>query len=160
MVLNEVYCLGTRSCSPYLSIEVELPPNTTRWFYTMTTTKRPRKARRLKKHPAILAAFPAASLANSGISKTGYQPEPIPAGEGHCSIYLLKSHRDSYSFAEAGGVYSYYPEYSVKDLPSTVMLITESVLRHGTQYIGLKNPVAAQDASNTYVVLTVVAMTH
>ena len=160
-VLNEVYCLGARACNPYSSVEIHLPANTVKWFYTVMATKNRRTARRLKKNPALLATFPdlVAARANEQV-ETDYDFSPAFIGDATCSVYLLKHAADGENFSTAGGVYYYYPDFSKKNVPSLGMVIDEPKLCFGTQRLGLKNPLAFMEPGNTYVVLTVVAISR
>ncbi|PHN07171.1 hypothetical protein CRP01_08065 [Flavilitoribacter nigricans DSM 23189 = NBRC 102662] len=157
LVVNEIYCLGTRACTPHTSVAFELPPNTTRWFYTLSTTQKLKKAKRIRKNPQLLAMVSAPGVERE---KMDEYEEPVFGGDANCSVYLLKHYTDQENFGKPGGVYFYYPEYSQKETPSLGMVIDESVICHGKQYIGLENPNAYTDLVNIYAVLTVVAITQ
>jgi hypothetical protein len=160
-VLNEVYCLGARACTPYSSVEIYLPANTVKWFYTVMATKNRRTARRLKKNPALLATFPdLVAVRADEQDEAGDDFSPVFIGDANCSVYLLKHAADGENFTTAGSVYYYYPDYSKSNIPSLGMVIDEPKLCFGTQRLGLKNPHAFMEPGNTYVVLTVVAITR
>lgn len=155
-VINNIYCLGIVDCNPSLTEAIELPPNTKRWFYTVTATKSPQKAAAIRKNPAIFSVFP--DLKSKKRRKKKSQI-PVHTGDGVCSVYLLKHADDTEKFVVAGGAYFFYGEYSRKNVPTAGMIIEESSLCRGTQYIGLENSRAFTEAYNMYVVLTVIAIT-
>lgn len=152
MVHNDIHCLGTRGCAPQTSVRIDLPPGTIRWFYTVNTTRKLKKARKIKKNPALRSLFS---------KESGSMPvefEPVFGGDGHCSVYLLKHPSDAEGFVTAGGVYFFYPEYSKKNVPTLGMVIDEPLLCYGTRYIGLEKLKGQIDPLNSYAVLTVVAI--
>jgi hypothetical protein len=160
-IINETYCIGVVDCSPNTTVEVELPPNTVRWFYTVTATKSPQIAESVQANPTIFSIFPNIQTERNRKSKRKRKPEqiaPVYPGDGNCSVYLLKSEFDTEKFMIPGGTYFFHGEYSRKNIPSTGMVIDDPVLCKGTQYIGIENSRAFMEQFNIYVVLTVIAV--
>jgi hypothetical protein len=157
-VLNKVYCLGIMDCSPSVTQAIELPENTKRWFYTVTATKSPQKARAIRKDPSVFRVFPALHSARK--RRKAEKEAPVYPGDGNCSVYLLKHYEDTEKFVVAGGAYFFYGQYSRKNVAATGMIIDDPYVCKGTQYIGLENSRAFTESYNMYVVLTVIAMTE
>lgn len=161
-VINEIYCIGVVDCSPNNIVEFELPPNTARWFYTVTATKSPQIAESLKDNPALFSIFPDIQSPNKRKNKRkskSKRVEPAYPGDGNCSVYLLKTAFDSEKFMTPGGAYFFHGAYSQKNVPSAGMIIDDPVLCKGNQYIGIENSRAFMEQFNIYVVLTVIAVT-
>ncbi|PHN06401.1 hypothetical protein [Flavilitoribacter nigricans] len=156
-VLNQTYCLGVISCTPSTTLEIELPENTVRWFYTVTATKSPQKAASVRRNPSIYQVFPDLLTKRKFRKK---DPQPVYPGDGVCSVYLLKNKSDTEKFMVAGGAYFFYGEYSRRNVPASGMIIDDPSLCRGTQYIGLENSRAFTESFNMYAVLTVIAMTE
>lgn len=155
-IVNKVYCLGVEDRSPNVTVKVNLPAGTKKWFYTVTATKSQFKAESIRDNPTLFSIFP--NLISERAPAASKASTPVYAGDGNCSVYFLKEKSDAQKFITPGGAFFYHSEYSKVNVPSAGVIIDNAWLCSGTQFIGLENSRAYHEMIDMYVVLTVVAI--
>ncbi|APX99726.1 tetratricopeptide repeat protein [Lacinutrix venerupis] len=118
-------------------LEVDLPPNTVKWYYSFSTKKGKSGTQNLN-----LAIQLTGMMSDpSGITSSTLSAIKVPDGVASADIYLCDrpnidkflSKKDLY-----GGSYSYNMEGSAQSTKQAVVEIDD--IRTGTVYLGLKNP--------------------
>lgn len=118
-------------------LEVDLPPNTVKWYYSFSTKKGKSGTQNLN-----LAIQLTGMLADpSGVTSSTLSAISVPEGVASADIYLCDRTNIGKFLAKEdiyGGSYSYNMEGSAESTKQAVVEIDD--IRSGTVYLGLKNP--------------------
>lgn len=135
-------------------LEIDLPPNTIKWYYSFSTKKGESGTQNLD----LAIQLAGIILDPSGISSTTLSAIKVPDGVSSADIYLLDrpnidkflSKKDLY-----GGSFSYNMEGTAQSTKQAVVEIDG--IRSGTVYLGLKNP---STTNGVNISIEVVAITE
>ncbi len=119
-----------------ITIPINLPKNTVKWYYTVTASRKPENIESVSS--TIDMAGELAKLINvsGGLLSFGIEQMTKPPGSDYCDVYLL-DFANSQLF-EAKEAYRYLPQGSRENIESGVVEI--DCCLNDTYYIGIKNP--------------------
>ncbi|MCB0608339.1 MAG: hypothetical protein KDD12_11535 [Lewinella sp.] len=124
-----------------LILEVNLPPNTVRWFYTVAASRSKESIRHAKAQFSLFAQL------TRIIDKTGTAAKAIdllttPPGNDYCNVYLLNSKQDADAFNKEFSIksYGFHAGCSRENYVSGTVEVAEPAFLSGKQYLGFYNP--------------------
>jgi hypothetical protein len=135
------------------TIKIDLPRNTTGWYYGFTTT--PGESGMANLNLAIQLG--ALAMDPIGLTKAALEKINVPNGSASIDVYTLDQNNSDLFMAKVdlnGGSYSYFRDGTVLNTRSGVIQIAQ--ITGNTVYLGLKNP-STFDGIN--IKLEVVAIT-
>lgn len=123
---------------PFVVLDVNLPPNTVKWYYTFSTARDESKINTTKSNLNLLTQL-SSIIDYTGTTANAINALTAPPGEDYCNTYLLQSYSDAVSFAKNGGG-NYIRLGSRANFKSGTVEITNPTNCKGVQYIGINNP--------------------
>ena len=150
------------------SIKIDLPPNTTEWYYSFSTSPGISGTKNINLFAQVAATFASKTsiignvMTFTGVSKEVIKAVQIPDGSNSVDIYLCDTDninkflsKEDQSFF--GGSYSYIPEGTVQNTKQALVHIDD--VKSGTVYLGLKNP-SAMDGMNISIEVVAIVKTE
>lgn len=139
-----------------LSIPVNLPYNTVRWYYVIYAYRDGNEVARVQQQFNLFSQL-TRLYDQSGTTANLMSLLTAPNGGTYCNVYLLSSYADANKFTNILNTYSYYPNGSSKHVSSWKQEVAWSNLISGTQYIGVENPTFGYGLNLGIQVVAVVA---
>jgi hypothetical protein len=134
-----------------LVLDVNLPENTTKWYYTFAAS---RSKEQIKQTNAQFALFTQLTkiIDNTGTTAKALTLLNTPPGNDYSNVYLLASRKDADNFNKEFTLkgFKYIGEGSRQNYVSGIVEVTNTSNLQGRQYLGIQNP------STTYGITVIV----
>jgi tetratricopeptide (TPR) repeat protein len=135
-----------------VSIKIDLPKNTEKWYYSFSTSK----GRSGTKNLGLALQLSALLLDPSGITSQTMSSITVPKGSNSIDVYLCS--RENIRLFEQkadnnGGTYYFIEEGSVQNTKQAVVQIDD--VTTDTWYLGLKNPSSLEGVNITIEVAAI-----
>lgn len=118
-------------------LEVDLPPNTVKWYYSFST----KKGKSGTQNMNLAIQLTGMMSAPSGLTSSTLSAIKVPDGVASADIYLCDRQNIDKFLAKKdlyGGSYSYNMEGSAESTKQAIVEVDD--IKSGTVYLGLRNP--------------------
>ncbi len=140
-----------------LVLEVDLPPNTIKWYYTVAAARTKELIAFSKAQFSLLAQL-TRIIDNTGTAAKALTLLTTPPGNDYCNVYLLASAQDAKAFNKEFSLknYQFISESSRENIVSGTVEITHSERVSGKQFLGFYNPSAIYGITMVVEVVAIV----
>lgn len=140
-----------------LILEVDLPPNTIKWYYTVAAA-RTKELIRFSKAQFTLLAQLTRIIDQTGTAAKALTLLTTPPGNDYCNVYLLASAGDAKAFNQEFSLknYQFISESSRENIVSGTVEVTQPERVKGKQYLGFYNPSAIYGVTMVVEVVAII----